>query len=49
MALGLGWLGLKRNAFGRLYVVAESVSWGLWCLHIYAYMYIIAIKYIAVR
>lgn len=26
-ALGLGWLGLKRSAFGRLYVVAESVSW----------------------
>lgn len=25
--LSLGRLGLKRNAFGRIYVVAESVSW----------------------
>jgi len=25
--LSLGRLGLKRNAFGRLYVGAESVSW----------------------
>ena len=49
MALGLGWLGLKRNAFGRLYVVAESVSWAYGCLHIYVYMYMIAVKYIAVR
>ncbi len=48
-ALGLGWLGLKRNAFGRLYVVAESVSWAYGCLHIYVYMYMIAVKYIAVR